>query len=434
MTVLCPPDLPCPPDPPYPIRPAGEDEFPAIYAVGEQAFNSSWPTEASLQIELTVFEPDRSLAAYDGARIVGTATACTFQMAVPGGLTGAAGVTGVGVLPSHRRRGILSGLMRRQLADVRDRGEVIAALYSSESAIYGRYGYGVAADNLRFTIRRGEGALLPPDPALAAGAAAGQLRLRLAEPHEPKADMAKVHDAILPGRPGMLARDARWWDYLLADPEFARGGRCPLRCVIAEDDAGPRGYALYSVRPDWGDDAIPAGVLSVRELLASDPPATAAIWGDLLTRDLVGEVNARMRPVDDPLLHMLADPRRARCYVTDGLWIRLIDVPGALGQRRYAREVDVVIEVIDDVLPENSGRWRLQAGGAGDPAGASCRRTTAAAGVVLPVRALGAAYLGGRRLSSLAAAGQAAELRAGDLAALSAAMSWDPAPWCPTPF
>jgi predicted acetyltransferase len=424
----------CPPDPPYPIQPAGEDEFPAIYAVGEHAFNSNWPTEASLQFELAVFEPDRSLAAYDGTRIVGTATACTFRMAVPGGMTGAAGVTGVGVLPSHRRRGILSALMRRQLADIAERGEVIAALYCSESGIYGRYGYGVAAGNLRFTIRRGEGALLPLDPALTAGATAGQLRLRLAEPHEPKADMARVHDAILPGRPGMLARDDRWWDHMLADPEYAREGSCPLRCVIVEDDAGPRGYALYSVRPTWGEDAIPAGVLSVRELLATDPPATAAIWADLLTRDLVGEVNARMRPVDDPLLHMLADHRRARAFVTDGLWIRLLDVPGALCQRRYAREVDVVIEVTDDMLPENTGRWRLQAGGAGDLAGASCERTSAAAGVVLPVRALGAAYLGGTKLSALAAAGQVAELRAGDLAALSAAMSWDPAPWCPTTF
>jgi predicted acetyltransferase len=425
----------------YPIRTAEEDEFPAFYAVGEQAFNSHWPTEPSLQIELATFEADRSLAALDGDRMVGTATACTFQMAVPGAMTGAAGVTGVSVLPSHRRRGILSALMRRQLADIRDRGEVIAALYASESGIYGRYGYGVAADNLRFTIRRGEGALLRRDPALRAGVTAGELRLRLAEPQEPKAELAKVHDAVLPGRPGMLARDDRWWDHVLADPEFARGGTCPLRCLIAEDDAGPRGYALYSVKPEWGEDAVPAGVLYIKELLAADPPALAAIWSDLLTRDLVSEIQARMRPVDDPLLHMLADRRRARALITDGLWIRLTDVPGALARRRYASEVDVVIEVRDDLLPENAGRWRLQAGGTGEQAGgtreeagASCQRTSAAADIVLPVLALGAAYLGGRRLGALAAAGQAAELRPGALGALSAAMSWDPAPWCPTAF
>lgn len=428
----------------YPIRPTEEDEFPGFLAVGEHAFNSSWPTEPLRQHELIVFEADRSLAAFDGASMVGTACACTFRMTVPGGMTGAAGVTGVSVLPSHRRRGILTSLMARQLTDIRDRGEAVAALFSSESGIYGRYGYGVASDNVRFTIRRGEGALLRQEAAAKTGGAKtggarpggepGELRLRLAEPAEARAELAKVHDALLPGRPGMLARDDRWWDYRIAEPEFARSGTCPQRALIAEDAAGPRGYALYSVRPEFGEDAIPAGVLGIRELMAVDPPAAAALWGDLLTRDLVSEVRAHMRPIDDPLLYMLADPRRARSYVTDGLWIRLTDVPAALVQRRYACELDMVIEVTDDLLAENSGRWRLRAGGVGDRAGASCERTSAAAEVALPVRTLGAAYLGGRRLSALAAAGQAAELRPGALFALSAAMSWDLAPWCPTPF
>jgi predicted acetyltransferase len=418
----------------YPIRPAGEDEFPAFLAVGEHAFNSSYPTELVLQHERTVFEADRSLAAFDGADMVGTTCACTFRMTVPGGVTGTAGVTGVSVLPSRRRRGILTALMSRQLADIRDRGEAVAALFASESGIYGRYGYGAASDSLRFTIRRGEGALLRPAAAAGGGVPAGEVGLRLAEPSQARAELAKVHDAVLPGRPGMLARDDRWWDYTIADPEFARSGTCPLRAMIAEDDAGPRGYALYSVRPEWGEDAIPAGVLSIRELMAADLPACAALWGDLLTRDLVGEVRARLRPVDDPLLHMLADSRRARPYLTDGLWIRLTDVPAALVRRRYASELDVVIEVTDDLLAGNSGRWRLQAGGAGDRAGASCERTSAAADIALPVSALGAVYLGGRRLSALAAAGRAAELRPGALFALSVAMSWDLAPWCPTPF
>jgi predicted acetyltransferase len=415
----------------YPIRPTAEDEFPAFFAVGEYAFNSSWPTEPLLRHESTVFEADRSLAAFDGARMVGTTFACTFRLTVPGGVTGAAGVTAVSVLPSHRRRGILTSLMSRQLTDIRERGEAVAALFSSESGIYGRYGYGVASDHLRLVIRRGEGALLRPQAE--AGVTAGEARLRPAEPAEAKAELAKVYDALLPGRPGLLARDDRWWDYRLADPEFARKGTSPLRCLIAEDDAGPRGFALYSVRPEWGEDGIPAGMLGIRELMAVDPPACAAIWTDLLTRDLVGEVRAWRRPVDEPLLYMLADPRRARPYLTDGLWIRLTDVPAALAQRSYACDVDVVIEVADDLLAGNAGRWRLRAGGGG-LGGASCERTSAAADVVLPVRTLGAAYLGGRSLSSLAAAGQAGEMRPGALRALSAAMSWDLAPWCTTPF
>jgi predicted acetyltransferase len=217
------------------------------------------------------------------------------------------------------------------------------------------------------------------------------------------------------------------------DPQHRRSGTSPLRCMIAEDDAGPRGYALFSVRPEWGEHGIPAGVLTVQELMAVDPAAYAAIWEELLTRDLIAEVRARMRPADDPLLHLLADSRRARAHFLDGLWVRLVSVPGALARRRYACAVDVVIDVADELFTENAGRWRLQAAG---PAGrgASCERTSAPADVTLPVRALGAAYLGGTRLAPLAAAGLVTELRPGALAGLSAALSWDPAPWCPATF
>jgi predicted acetyltransferase len=417
----------------YPIRPVAIDEAAAFAAVGEQAFNSTWPAQAALQHELITFEADRSLAALDGSAIVGTAAAYTFRMAVPGGMTRVAGVSWVSVLPSHRRRGILSSLMRRQLADIRSGGEAVAALYASEAAIYRKFGYGVASEHLSFTIRRGEGRLLPQSHGQDA-AGTGGVRLRIADPAAGRPELTKIYDAALGSRPGMIARDGRWWDAVLADPEFARDGNCPLRCLIAEDDAGPRGYALYSVKPSWGDDAIPAAVLGVGELLAADPAACAAIWTDLLNRDLVGEVRAWGRPADDPLLQLLADRRRARPHLVDGLWIRLVDLPVALVQRRYASEVDLVIDVTDDLIAENCGRWRLLAGGPSDPAPASCERTAAAADIAVPVQALGAAYLGGTRLGALASAGQVTELRPGALAALSAAMFWDPAPWCPLRF
>jgi predicted acetyltransferase len=418
----------------YPVRPIGADEFPAFYAVIEHAFNSSHQTDAEMQHDLATFEFDRSLAAFDGGNIVGTAGAFTFQMGVPGDIAPVAGVTAVSVLPSHRRRGILSSLMRRQLTDIRARGETVAALFASEAAIYGRYGYGPASAELDLTIRRGEGTMAAPSASPGGGRPAGAPRLRSAEPRDAMAELAKVYDCVLRARPGLHARDDRWWDYIVWDPEHRRAGRSPLRCVIAEDDAGPRGYALFWVKPEWGEHGLPGGVLRVQELMATDPAAYAAVWGDLLTRDLVAEVRARMRPGDDPLLHLLVDSRRARRYLLDGLWVRLVSVPGALTRRRYACAVDVVIDVADDLFPENAGRWRLQAARPAEPPGASCERTSAPADVALPVRALGAAYLGGTRLGALADAGQVTEMRPGALAALSAALSWDPAPWCPAIF
>jgi predicted acetyltransferase len=177
-------------------------------------------------------------------------------------------------------------------------------------------------------------------------------------------------------------------------------------------------------------------VLEVHEAVTSDPAAAALLWADLFSRDLTNEFHARLRPTDDPLLYLLADPRRLRPLVIDGLWVRLVDVGAAMAQRHYACPVDVVIEVTDDLCPQNAGRWRLTAAAAAAPAGfrATCERTTDPADVLLPVSSLGAAYLGGTRLGALAGAGLVTEASSGSLAVLSTAMSWEPAPWCPMIF
>ncbi len=417
----------------YPLRPITEDEFADFSVVPEHAFNSTHPAALDMQLGLMVAEFDRTLAAFDGKQIVGTAAAFTLRMTVPGGTAAAAGVSDVTVLPSHRRRGILTSLMRRQLADIRDRGEVIAALYPSEGGIYGRYGYGAAVTELDFTIRRGEGSIRTRGAASGEPGteqAAAPPRLRIADPHSAAAEMARVYSSVLPGRPGMLARDDRWWDFALWDPPHRRSGG-PLRCVIAGDDNGPRGYVLYSAMPGKRDHGLPGDVLQTRELVAADPAACTAMWADLLSRDLVAEVRARRRPSDDPLPYLLTDSRRTRPEIVGGLWVRLVSVPGALSQRRYACATDLVIDVADDLLPDNAGRWRLRA-----PAldHATCERTSANADVALPVAALGTAYLGGSRLGGLAAAGLVRELRPGALTELTAALSWEPAPWCPTRF
>jgi predicted acetyltransferase len=415
----------------YPIRPITEDELTAFLTVDQHAFNEGPRSERALANFLARLEFDRTLAAFDGPAIVGGTGIFSFQMRVPGAMAAVAGVSLVSVLPSHRRRGILSAMMRRQLTDVSDRGEAVAALFGSESGIYGRYGYGRASWQAAYRLRAGETALAPGRPADPG------LRLRIAEPVSARAELAKVYDLALAERPGLYARTEPWWDRLLTDLYSDGGTPQQIRCVLAEDDSGPRGYAVFTATQAWDQDAfLPEGALDVGELIATDPAATAALWADVLSRDLISEFHVRLRPVDDPLLYLLADPRRVRALVTDGLWIRLVDVGSALAQRHYACPVDVVIEVADEVCPQNAGRWRLTAAAAAAPAGfrATCERTTAPADVVLPVWALGAAYLGGTRLGSMAEAGMVSEVTAGSLAVLSTAMSWEPAPWCPMIF
>jgi predicted acetyltransferase len=423
----------------YPIRPATSEEFPAFRHVAAHAFHSGVPSPERVAISQRLFEPERSLAAFDpaaasfaagaGARegdVVGTAGAFSFQMAVPGAVLPVAGVTFVSVLPTHRRRGVARSLMTRQLADIAARGqEPVAALWASEAPLYGRYGYGQATWVTWLRLGRGEGTLtVPADPSLS---------LRLVSPASARAELAKVYDTVLPGQPGFFARDDRWWDRETADLEPERGGCGPLRCLLASDAAGTRGYALYCAQAGWDEAGyLPESKIRIRELIACDPAASAALWRDLLSRDLVTEFSAASRPADDPLLFQLADPRRARPQVSDGVWVRLVDLPRALASRAYSCPVDVVLEVRDDLLAPNAGRWRLRAGG--PSGGATCAPEPGPADVSLDVRELGAAYLGGTRLGALAAAGLVTELRPGTLAPLSAAMSWDPAPWCPVIF
>jgi predicted acetyltransferase len=420
-------------DHPYPIRPVSSEEFDAFHTVDMHAFHGSPLSPEERQLVLSHVEFDRSLAAFDGDVPVGTAGAHTFQLTVPGSQAlPAAGVTWVSVLPSHRRRGVLSSIMRRQLADIQDRGEPLAVLWASESVIYSRYGYGRAMWHADLTLYRGEGTLARTAPA------DGGLRLRLVDPVAAIPELAKVYDAVLPSRPGFIARTESWWQRTVYDPADRRQGTSPLHCVLAEDDGGPRGYALYSAAGRWDrDTSLPDGALTVREMVAADAAASAALSADLLSRDLTTEFRLRGRPVDDPLLYQLADPRRARPQLKDALWVRIIDVPAALARRRYSAPADVVLEVRDDLLPANAGRWRLTTGGAPLDRGglpATCVSSSSAPDVLLDVTQLGAAYLGGTTLSALAGAGLVTEGRPGAVRQLSTALSWDPAPWCPVNF
>jgi predicted acetyltransferase len=410
----------------YPIRPITPAEFDAFHLVDQHAFHGSPASAADRPAIMSRFEFDRSLVAFDGSTAVGGTVAFTFRLRVPGADVPAAGVSWVSVLPNYRRRGILRSLMRRQLADIRDRGEPLAVLWASESVLYGRYGYGRSSWTQAYTIHRGEGALAadaPSDPSL---------RLRIIEPGQARAELAKVYEAVYDTRPGFFQRSDTWWEKVLWDSENQRHGATPLRCVIAEDDTGPRGYSLYSARDGWDEDAFVAtGTIDVRELMATDPPASAALWGDLLSRDLTADIHARGRPVDDPVLFQLADPRRLRPLVSDALWTRITDLPAALTQRRYAAPVDVVLDVRDDLLTDNAGRWRLRVDESGQ---ASCDPVDGGPDIELDIAALGSVYLGGTRLGTLAGAGRVRQRRTGALSRLSTALAWDPAPWCPLIF
>ncbi|MET8676295.1 GNAT family N-acetyltransferase [Streptomyces sp. NPDC004647] len=402
------------------LRPAEWDEW---FGRLELAFGgvSEAPEGRELWRDLT--EVERSIGAWDGDDCVGTAGAFSFRLSVPGGaLVPVAGVTMVSVLATHRRRGVLRSMMRRQLDDVRTRGEPLAVLTASEPEIYGRFGYGAATEQLVAEVDTSRVRLTVPD-------GTDDVRLRLAAPEDVRDACEAVYARRVTARPGMLARLPRWERLPVLDPASERAGASPLQCVLAERDGETVGFALYAIKPEW-EPAGPKGTVVLRDIEALDPAAYAALWRFLFDLDLTSTIETRNRPVDDPVLHLVSDPRRCRISVRDSLYARLVDVGAALEARTYATPVEVVFEVTDAFCPWNEGRWRLT----GDTKGASCRRTEDAADLELSVRELGAAYLGGTALSALAAAGRVRELRQGTLTEASVAFRSDVAPWLPHGF
>ncbi len=409
---------------PWPVRALGPDDWAEFVDIDSHAFGSTTPGEL-LETEKHLFGAGRDLGAYDEAsagRLVGIATAYQLQLTVPGGTVPTAGVSWVGVLPTHRRRGVLRSLMKAQLTTLHEQGgEPLAALWASEPPIYGRYGYGLASRHWSCTVPRHASALLPDTPTDDA------LRLRLVRADD-WAVTAGVYDQVRAARPGMFARDERWWARAVRDLPVMREGRSQLRCVVVEDDDGVRGYARYATKQSFDTD-FGQGQVGVREVLAVDPAALAALYRYLFDLDLMGSTSLWNIPVDDPLLHWLGNPRLAKPSTGDALYVRLVDVGAALAARTYAAAVDVVLEVTDASCPWNAGRWHLR----GDGAGATCSRTDEPADLSLDVRELGAAYLGSTSLVELAAAGRV-HGPGPALRGASDAFAHSPAAWCPVVF
>jgi predicted acetyltransferase len=406
----------------FPVRTIGEDDWAAFLEVDSVAFGNTSPHELD-ELEREIIEDGRSIGAFDGPKPVGIATAYSYDLTVPGGVLPAAGISWVAVLPTHRRRGVLRGLMTHQLHEIHERGrEPLAILWASEPPIYGRFGYGLASRAYALEVLRSPGALradAPVDPSL---------RLRLVPSDDWKLT-ADVYARAVASRPGMLARDDRWWAKHVLDLPSMREGRSALRCVIAEDDNGIRGYTRYATKPDW-TPGRPQGAVFVREVAAVDAAASALLYRFLFDLDLTGKVNIWNIAVDDPLLLWLDNIRAASPRLLDALYVRLVDVPRALRSRTYATPVDVVLAVTDTTCPWNDGSWHLIA--SADQV--SCRATDRPADLSMSVTELGAAYLGGTLLTDLAMAGRVAEHTPGAVAAASGAFRTSPAPWCPFVF
>jgi predicted acetyltransferase len=389
------------------IRNPSEEELRAAMRVTESAFGEEQKDE-DFERHRKMLPRDRFFAAYDGERPVGTAASFPFRLAVPGGEVAAGGVTWVGVLPSHRRRGILRQLMRSQLDDLRERGEPLAILWASEAAIYGRFGYGIAApstemnaDPSRFAFREDSGPLGT---------------VRIVDHDEAKQLLPRVYDKVWREIPGFVERSADWWEqYRLADgPKF---------CALLEIDDEPVAYAIYRIKFGW-EDGYSQSQVRLLETLAATPVAARELWRFVFGIDLIVRIRGKYDPAS-PLFLLMTDPRSLQLRVSEGLWLRFVDLEAALAGRTYHGDDSVVIEVRDSFCPWNEGRWRV---------GQEVGRTDDAAELELDSADLASAYLGAFDFHRLAEAERVRELEPRALERATTLFRTPRPPFCPEDF
>lgn len=405
------------------LRQPKPDELRAWIVPTAAAFADEF-SDAGFAAELLQWEQDRLIGALDGETWVGTGGAYSFGLTVPGGEIGAAGITMVGVMPSHRRRGILRQMMRWLLDQARERGESASVLWASESAIYPHFGFGMGTLQSSFDAEPSRIRFSRPAEPIG--------RFRMVDRDEAADLFPPVYEAMRVRTPGMLTRsDTKWRHEIVEDLEWGRqfGGK---QRVALEVDGVVRGYAIYRAKADWGERG-PNNAVTVFEVTGLDAAAERAIWEWIFGIDLVGSVKSWRGPVPHPLMLQVTEPRKLGLTVREGLWLRLIDVPAALAARSYAGPGgSLVLELTDEFCPWNAGRWRLDMPGDGGTANVTA--TDGQPDLRLDTADLATAYLGTFSFADLARAGRVEECRPGAVADADGLFATTTAPSCSTMF
>lgn len=369
-----------------------------------------------------VYDLDRTLAVFEDGRIVGGTSSDLLELTVPGPATmPAARIMNTGVLATHRRRGFVTALWTQQVLDLYERGEPLAVFTTTGPGIYGRYGYAPASTAAEIELDTVEGA---------ASLAASPSGLRALDEKEFPAILPPVFDLHRAMQPGQVSRPERFWRVWLRDRERYRRDALSERFVVVFEDAAgrPTGYVTY--RLGYGDARDePVHKLDVEELVATTDEARQALWSYCLGFRQASVLHAANVAVDEPVRWMLADPRSLRVLrLREFLWLRLVDLPAAFSRRGYAATDNLVFEVADSLISDNTGRFRLEA----TYETASWERTEKTADILLGIAELAAAYLGGFTLTALKRAGRIIELTPGAVARADALFASWPAPWTVT--
>jgi predicted acetyltransferase len=404
------------------LRNPTDETLASFYVPIAIAFGEEF-SAAEIEMEREFLELDRIFGAFEGETQVGLSGTFTFRMTTPGGEVGAAGVTLIGVMPTHRRRGILRLMMTRLFEQARERNEPVAILWASEAAIYQRFGFGLAT--LQAEIEAQKDKIVFARPVESPG------RVRIVDRDEAAERFPPIFEARRAVTPGSLTRIDAKWRQLLNDAEWMRNGNGPKVLALLEVDGEARAYVIYRIKADW-DSHGPKSIATVMELIGLDAVSEQALWQWVFSIDLVGIVRTWRGQVPHPLQLMITEPRRLAMSVHDANWLRIIELPAALEGRSYRGPGSLVFEVSDDFCPWNAGTWQLsvpESDGVAKVTG-----TRAAPDLSMDIQDLATVYLGGFNFAQLAAAGRVKECRPGALAAADALFATSTIPWNSTMF
>ncbi|CAL9452200.1 N-acetyltransferase Eis [Streptomyces sp. enrichment culture] len=383
-------------------------------------------SEEELRLRREKLDHERARGVFDGDLCVATFRSFDQELTVPGGaVIDVNAVTGVTVTATHRRRGLLSGLMDTDLAEAKERGALAATLIAAEYRIYGRFGYGPAASLASFTVkglRSGLGSRWSAPEEGGSVAFVDAAEVRKVGP--------ELHERFRRGQVGAIDRKPLWWERTTGEVRFGHETWEEPFHVLYRDGAGvPQGLAMYTTDKKW-DGELPDNTLTVHELIGTTPAAQRALWTFLVSIDWVTTLRSENRGPDDLLPLLLPDARAAVLNgVSDFLWLRPLDVPALLASRSYATTGDLVLEV-HDPMGLAGGRFALSA----SPEGAECAPTSRGADLTLGVGELGSLYLGDATATRLAGAGLLTEETPGAVSRANALLTTGARPWCPDTF
>ncbi|MCP3996561.1 MAG: GNAT family N-acetyltransferase, partial [bacterium] len=368
-----------------------------------------------------VFDRERMYPAFDGEKIIGTGGDFGLTVTVPGGTqVPMSGLTVITVQPTHTRQGILTAMMRRHIDRARDRGEPLGGLWASEVQIYGRFGYGAAVRmrGVKYDARHS-----------GRGRSESGVTVRLLDAEEASGILPGLFSEVQKARPGMFQRSETWWKYrLFHDPEKVRDGASAMRHAVAELDGEPVGYMSFRQKASW--DHLADGEIRVREAIATTDAGYRSLWHFVTNIDLFPIVKYWNIPIDDPIDYLLLNGRTVATEdLSDGLWIRLVDVPAALEARTYRGSGSITIGVADGFADWNEGTHRLTV----EEGSARCKKVAAHPDVTMDVNTLGSLYLGGVDAMGLARAGRI-DGSAEAVRTLDELFRGAVAPWCPEIF